>query len=110
MAAKAMWVVQIAKADDDEYTRVDVTAREMLKVERQVKGFTVAAFFRSINLIQVYRVLFIVLTNRGELPEGMTLAQFEDTYDVSLRDPDEETSEDSENDDASGVDPTQTTP
>jgi hypothetical protein len=104
---RALITFGYAGPEDDEWLPMAVTSREMLQVERQVKGFTANGFFKDVSITGLYRILFVVLRMRGgrELPPDFEA--FVDTFDVKFGDPTRTDDGDDEDESESEVDPTQ---
>lgn len=73
-----------AAEDDEEWTTLAVSSREMLAVERTVKGFTANSFFADVSVGGLYRVAHVVLRLRGTIDKGVTFDQFVELYDVKF--------------------------
>jgi hypothetical protein len=73
-----------AREVDDEWTTLSITSREMLAVERAVKGFTAQQFFASVTVTGLYRVAYVVLRLRGVVDASTTFDQFTDSHDVKF--------------------------
>jgi hypothetical protein len=73
-----------AAEEDDEWTTLAVTSREMLAVERTVKGFTAQTFFASVTVQGLYRVAHVVLRLRGTIAKEVTFEEFVAAYDVKF--------------------------
>jgi hypothetical protein len=102
-----------AHEDDETWSRMAVTSREMLGVERQTKGFSANTFFTNVTVEGLYRVAYVVLKIRGGLPKTVPYDEFVNTHDVRFRDPAEPDSapgdgDQGDDDDETGseVDPT----
>lgn len=67
---------------DDEWSTLAVTSREMLAVERAVKGFTANSFFKDVTVGGLYRIAHVVLRLRGAVDVTTTFDQFVETHDV----------------------------
>lgn len=102
-----------AHNEDEEWTTLAVTSREMLAVERSVKGFTAQSFFGSVTISGLYRVAHVALRLRGDVEATMTFDQFVEAYDVKFGpaatdQPDGDTdSEDEDDEPGTPADPTQ---
>lgn len=105
---RAILEFSYAHDDDDEWTTLSVVSREMLAVERQVKGFTANTFFANVSVGGLYRVAYVVLKVRGDLDKALTFDQFVESHDVKFgAAPGEATEADDEADEVgSEVDPT----
>lgn len=97
-----------AHETDDEWTTISVTSREMLAVERAVKGFTANTFFANVSVGGLYRVAHVVLKHRGEIDKTLPFEEFVDTYDVKFgaAPSDAESGEDDQDETGSEADPT----
>jgi hypothetical protein len=73
-----------AHEDADEWTTLSVTSREMLAVERAVKGFTANTFFANVSVGGLYRIAHVVLKVRGDLDRAVTFDEFVETHDVKF--------------------------
>lgn len=72
---------------DGEWMLLAVTSRELLQVERTVKGFATAAFMQDVKLEGLYRIAHVVLRMRGAVPTGKTFDEFIDEWSVDMNDP-----------------------
>lgn len=81
---RALIEFSYAPVEADEWSNLDVTSREMLAVERSVKGFTAQSFFGSVSMTGLYRVAHVVLRLRGEVDKGVTFDEFVEAYDVKF--------------------------
>lgn len=95
-----------AHQDDEQFSALAVSSREMLTVERSVKGFSANTFFTNVTIEALYRVAFVVLKARGDIDRAMPYDQFVDTYDVSPQDPTKRGDDKTDEDDGPEVDPT----
>lgn len=104
---RSLIVFGYAHEDDEQWSALEVTSREMLAVERQVKGFSANAFFTNVSVEGLYRIAYVVLRVRGDLPAKTLYEDFVSTYDVKFGDPTQPAdSDDQDSDDGSEVDPT----
>lgn len=108
--SRALITFGYAHVDDDDWSALAVSSREMMAVERQTKGFTANSFFTDVSISGLYRIAYVVLKVRGEVDKAVSFDLFVDTYDVKLRDPsapEDEASDDDEDDETgSEADPT----
>lgn len=89
--AKALFTVDIAPAElpaegDVEVVRLAVGSREMLYVERKAR-LTLTQILHpqtGVSFAALYRAAYALLTRDRQLPEGTTLAQFEEAWTISL--------------------------
>lgn len=100
-----------AHESDDEWTGIEVGSREMLAVERQVKGFTANSFFADITVTGLYHIAHVVLRARGTIERSVTFDDFVTSYDVRFKHPDDDAVPAGDDDDETGseADPTQPT-
>lgn len=84
MSERKRSILEFAYAyeSDDEWSTLAVTSREMLAVERAVKGFTANSFFKDVTVGGLYRIAHVVLRLRGAIDVTTTFDQFVDTHDV----------------------------
>jgi hypothetical protein len=105
---RALITFGYAHEDDVDWSAMAVSSREMLAVERQTKGFSANSFFTNVSTEGLYRVAFVVLKVRGDLPKTVSYDEFIATHDVSFSDP-TKTEASASDDDPSEVDPTNPT-
>lgn len=102
-----------ALADADEWTGIEVTSREIMAVERRIKGFTANGFFSDITVTGLYQIAYTALGMRGGLaPDVRTFDAFVEAYDVRFKHPDEVAAPaagDEDDETGSEADPTQPT-
>lgn len=90
-----------AAETDDEWSTLRVTSREMLAVERTVKGFTANSFFADVSVAGLYRIAWVVLRLRETIDKTVTFDEFTNTHDVKFGAAPVEGTGDSPNDDES---------
>lgn len=106
--SRALIEFAYAHQDAEEWSNLAVTSREMLAVERQVKGFTANSFFANVTVGGVYQMAYVILKLRGEVERTVTFDEFVESHDVKLGP--ERASEDGAGDEdetGSEADPTQ---
>jgi hypothetical protein len=111
---RALIEFSYAASEDEEWTTLAVTSREMLAVERAIKGFTANSFFADVSVRGLYQVALVVLRVRGVIERAVTFDQFVEGYDVKFGPaPSEategepgESDEDESDETGSGADPT----
>jgi len=108
--SRALIEFAYAHADADEWSNLAVSSREVLAVERQVKGFTANTFFANVSVGGLYRIAHVVLRLRGEVDKAVTFDEFVESHDVKFGPaPSEggEPSDESDDETGSEADPTQ---
>lgn len=98
MARKGLLDLRIARADSDELESLSITSRDVVQLERRVKGVTMSSFLKDLSLVNCYHAAFLAMRREARISDTMTLAEFEAAFDLDLRDPDEgnESSDDDE--------------
>lgn len=86
MSARAIVTFGVAEGDED-FRALSVTSRELLQVERTVKGFATQEFLQRVTIEGLYRVAWVVLRHRGEVEAAVKFDQFIDDWSVTLSDP-----------------------
>src|SRR5262245_16781669 len=84
--ARAILTFGVAEGDED-LRPLSVTSREMLQVERTVKGFATVEFLQTVTIEGLYRTAWVVLRMRGEIEMSVKYDEFIDGWSVSLADP-----------------------
>lgn len=86
VSARAILTFGIAEGDED-FRPLSVTSREMLQVERTVKGFATVEFLQQVTIEGLYRTAWVVLRMRGDVDMAVKFDEFIDAWSVSLADP-----------------------
>lgn len=86
VSARTMLTFGIARGDD-ELESLAVTSRDMLQVERTVKGFATAEVLQRVTIEALYRIAYATLRRQGRVEADVKYEEFVNEWSVSLDDP-----------------------
>ena len=84
MTARPTLEMAVAR-DDEEWSYLPITSRDILQAEKAFKDFTVGDLASGrISMRNVYRVGYIAMKRAGRVEPEMTLGEFENVWLVSI--------------------------
>lgn len=85
--SKAMLTIRCGRVDsEEELALLDITSRDVLQLERRVKGLTVKSFLQDLAMSNVYHAAFIASRRLDLIDPELTLREFEEEFDITMRD------------------------
>ena len=95
LKSKAMLTIQFGRVDSEEdFGDLEITSRDVLQLERRVKGLTVKSFLQDLSVGNVYHAAFIAARRLGIIDLELTLREFEDQFDITMRADDDDDEDD----------------